>query len=167
MYKVMIYKKQSLITGLFGLMIVLVAHAVAAQPADRMQPHRDQIEAIKTRFFTRQMQLTPEEARLFWPIYDTYMAKQEKLRMQRDERTPESIEVFAAMTDEEINVLIDARLQQAETALEERKKLITALREVLPPRKVAMFLRAEHRFTDELRKRLEERRELDTRRGWD
>jgi len=71
------------------------------------------------------------------------------------------------MTDEEINALIDARLKQAETALEERKKLITALREVLPPRKVAMFLMAEHRFTDELRKRVQEGRELNTRRGWD
>jgi len=163
---VMIYNKQSLITGLFGLMIVFVAHVVAAQPADRLQPHRDQIEAIKNRFFTRQMQLTPEEARLFWPIYDTYMAEQEKLRMQRDERTPESIEAFAAMTDEEINALIDARLKQAETALEERKKLINELREVLPPRKVAMFLRAEHRFTDELRKRIQDRRERNTRRRW-
>jgi len=103
---------------------------------------------------------------LFWPIYDTYMAEQEKLRMQRDERTPESIEAFAAMTDEEINALIDARLKQAETALEERKKLINELREVLPPRKVAMFLRAEHRFTDELRKRIQDRRERNTRRRW-
>lgn len=163
----MTYKKQSLIPRLICVMIVLAAHAVAAQPVDRMQPHREKVEAIKTRFFTRQMQLTPDEARLFWPLYDEYVAEQEKLKMQRDEWTPETIEAFARMNDEEINAMIDARLEQAETALEERKKLINALREILPPRKVAMFLRAEHRFTMELRKRVQERREHQARPDWE
>lgn len=146
------------VTFLLGMIITQALQPVMAQPAERLEPHRERIEAVRTRFFTRQMQLTPKEARLFWPLYDEYLAKQEALRGQRSEWTPESPEAFDSMTDDEINAMIDARMQQAETALQDRKKLISDLREVLPPRKVALFLRAEHRFTMELRQRVQERR---------
>ncbi len=153
-HEAMFYKNHFLFIGV----LMICVSALQAQPSERIEPHSERIEAVRTRFFTRQMQLTPKEARLFWPLYDEFLAKQEKLKGQREEWTPESAEAFNIMTDEEINAMIDARLQQAETALDDRRKFISDLREVLPPRKVAMFLRAEHRFTMELRQRVQERR---------
>jgi hypothetical protein len=162
----MFNNKKFLFSVIFALTMLMAGEHSIAQPGDRNHRQSEKIEALKTRFFTRQMQLTPQEARLFWPLYDEYTTKQNRLREQRDELTPESSDAFDDMTDEEINKMIDDRLQQAETALEDRKKLINDLREILPPHKVARFLRAEHRFKIELHNRIQERRANQTRPGW-
>ncbi len=162
----MFYKKKFLLILILWLTMQMTVQNTFAQPGERNNPQNNKIETLKSRFLTRQMQLTPQEARLFWPLYDEYTAKQNKLREQRDELTPESPEAFDKMTDEEINTMIDDRLQQAETALKDRKKFINDLREILPPRKVAMFLRAEHRFKIELHNRIQERRTNQSKPGW-
>lgn len=61
--------------------IMLMALPAAAQPEpghDRKAPHgpdpknMEQLESAKIAFFTAQMDLTPEEAGKFWPVYNEY-----------------------------------------------------------------------------------------------
>lgn len=148
------YFAQKLVTG---FLLMMLTFSLSAQPGVGMQ-QRERIEMIKTRFLTRQMELTKEEARQFWPVYDTYQADMLKLKADRDDWIPKSPEAFDRMNDDEINALIDARMSQAEKAVQARKTLIEELREFLPPRKIAIFLRAEQQFTKELQQRIKEQR---------
>ena len=145
--------------SLWIALIVLISGTLAAQSEQTLPKQRENIELIKTRYLTRQMQLTKEEARNFWPIYDEYQAAMQQLRSDRNQSIPESPEVFDAMTDAEINAMIDARLSHAEKTIGIRKKMIGDLREVLSPRKIAIFLRAEQQFNRELQQRIRERRQ--------
>jgi Spy/CpxP family protein refolding chaperone len=128
---------------------------------------RERIEVIKTTYLSRQMKLTPAQARLFWPAYDQYQEVVRSLEDNRRNAMHNMAEGLEKMSDDEINAMIDARINHAETALAARKKMIAELREFLPPRKIALFLRAEHQFNHELQKRIIERRNERLERGWD
>ena len=119
---------------------------------------RERIEVAKTTFLSRQMKLTPDEARLFWPVYDQYQEKMSELEDDRRQAMDNIVEGLAGMSDKEINEIIDARIRHAELALMARKKLISDLREILPPAKIVIFLRAEQQFNREIQQRISERR---------
>lgn len=42
----------------------------------------DGLEAIKIAFISKQMNLTPEEAQKFWPVYNQYIADFKKMRKE-------------------------------------------------------------------------------------
>ena len=44
------------------------------------QHPRERLEALKTAFITRELQLTAEEAKGFWPIYENYSSTLKELR---------------------------------------------------------------------------------------
>ncbi|NCC73222.1 MAG: hypothetical protein EOM06_07460 [Sphingobacteriia bacterium] len=143
------------------LVFVMLSHTGAnalAQRENNKNAGREQIEMIKTRFLTRQMQLTKEEARLFWPVYDQYQKNLIQLRKDRDEWLPGMPGQMDTLTDDQINKLIDARLKNAEDILNARKKLVDDLREVLSPHKIALFLHSERQFNQELQNRVQQRR---------
>jgi hypothetical protein len=130
-----------------------------AQNRELGGPQKDRIEAFKIAFFTRQMQLTPEEAQLFWPLYNHY---QESLDIQKKDRRKslrDANEFLDEMSDDEINDLIDNRLKQAELALKERKEFVGQLRKVLPVKKVAQYFRAEELFKKKLMDKMNERKQ--------
>jgi len=139
--------------------IMVLSMVGNAQKRELGGPQKDRIEAFKIAFFTRQMQLTPEEAQLFWPLYNHY---QESLDIQKKDRRKslmDANEFLDEMTDDEINTLIDNRLRQAELALKERKEFVTKLRKVLPVKKVAQYFRAEELFKKKLMDKMNERKQ--------
>lgn len=124
---------------------------LVGQPAQA--PFRERMEAAKVAFITRSMQLNPQEARVFWPLYDAYEAKIKEQRQSRVERR-EGLRNLEEMNDAELNKLIDGRLEQAESILKARREFIGQLRRELSPRKAAMFIRAEDDFQREMVDRL-------------
>ncbi|HEY6901557.1 MAG TPA: hypothetical protein VI233_12975 [Puia sp.] len=58
---------------LFSVLVILCWLALPGQSQDRQQ--RPVIDAYKTAFITRRLNLTPEEAQKFWPIYNAYNAE--------------------------------------------------------------------------------------------
>lgn len=121
-------------------------------------PGRERIEVIKTTYLSRQMKLTPEEARLFWPVYDQYQEKimeVEEDRMKTQQKFREGLDY---LSDEEVNAMIDSYLRHSEYALNARKNMISDLQKILTPHKIAVFLRAEQQFRREMQHRVMERR---------
>ena len=51
---------------------VALTNAVIAQPLDDDKKQQDNIEALKVAFISKELELTPEEAQKFWPIYNQY-----------------------------------------------------------------------------------------------
>ncbi|HHN48474.1 MAG TPA: hypothetical protein ENN08_06040 [Bacteroidales bacterium] len=158
---------QQIIRMLIITVLFISAEPCFAQRRPLPPEGREHIEVIKTTYLTRQMKLTPEEARLFWPVYDQYQEVERSLEENRRKAMHNMAEGIEKMSDDEINTMIDARINHAENALSARKKMISELREFLPPRKIALFLRAEHQFNHELQKRMIERHKERPNRDWD
>jgi hypothetical protein len=130
-----------------------------AQKKETSVSQKEKIELYKIAFFTRQMQLSPQEATVFWPLYNQYMESMNVQKMNRRKSLQDTRELLDQMSDEEVNKLIDNRLLQAETALKERKEFVTALRKVLPAKKVAQYFKAEEQFKKKLMEKMNERKQ--------
>lgn len=150
-------------TKLF-IVVAIVIFALGADVANAQQrrpqaPDGKRIEAVKVAFFTRQMKLTPDEAKVFWPLYDQYQMALEEQKHERRQKQEDVRERLEDLSDDQINTIIDSRLSQAEIALSARKTFITAIRKELAPVKVAMFFRAEDQFQREMMERVKENRD--------
>lgn len=153
--------KTSKLLTLMLLMLVFTLSTFAQAP-DRREK-RKQIQAHKIAFITQKLELTPEEAQKFWPIYNQCEEKQKEFRKSRDrnhgksdgERQKPNID---EMSDKEVEELINQDFEKKELGLALHKECIGKFKEVLPIKKVAKLHIAEKEFRKTLLKRMGERR---------
>ncbi|MEJ2883112.1 hypothetical protein [Pedobacter sp. GR22-6] len=110
-----------------------------------------EIEAYKVGFLTQKLDLSPEEAKIFWPIYNAWQNEQGELRKERMQMISfKKINEIEEMSDTEIQTLIvnDFSFKQRELNLE--KKYYYRLKSSLPIKIVGKFYRAQEAFKREL-----------------
>ncbi len=116
--------------------LLMMCGTLVAQPPKQGQPN---IEALKIAFLTRQLELSPDEAKKFWPIHDAYQAEIEKfLKESREKKTDE--------------------LEIEEKLLGIRKKYKPDFVKAIGEEKFNKMLRVEREFRDMIRKELERRK---------
>ena len=99
------------------------------------------IEALKIAYITKKLNLSPDEAQRFWPIYNNYANEMREVR--RDQRRNNGSE-----------------LDTEEKYLRIRKKYNNEFSRALTPDKVNTFFRSEKDFGNYVQKELSERRQL-------
>jgi len=138
------------------LLIVLLSPFALAQPDHDFEGKREKIRALKVAYITEKLQLTPNEAERFWPVYNEFEEKRHNLEMdlsgQRMEKKPD----IALMTDEEVDRFIQDRLKMEEQILVLKKEYFVEFKEVLPVKKVFRLYEAENGFKRLLLERLQE-----------
>ena len=115
---------------LFGI-IFFTMQSLLAQDGSR-------IAALKIAYLTRRLNLSPEEAQRFWPIYNQY-----------------TDEIMAARQSAKKNGKNELELE--ETILNIRKKYNSEFNKALSPEKVNEFYRAEKEFGNFVQKEIERR----------
>jgi len=117
---------------------------------------REKIESMKVAFLTKHMELSPAEAQVFWPLYNDFQTRKEALRKQYagSRLNPSAMEKAA---DKEIEAGLDAELAFRQKELDLQKDFYRRLREALPVRKIALFLKGEEEFKKVLLNQLKEK----------
>ena len=115
---------------------------------------RERVEAAKVGFITREVKLSPDEAKVFWPVYEAFHAE-----LRRVENDPMDRDRRESITDdaEALKVLksMEATAEKREAI---RKKYQKKFLEILPAHKVLAYYRAEREFQRRLNERLREGR---------
>jgi len=120
---------------------------------------RERIRAQKVAFITDQMKLSAEEAQQFWPVFNSYESKVERIKNGELRTIRMSLRNSDNMSDEEANDLL-ARMIQAENSLHTmRLDLVSDLKEVLSPQKILRLKVANEEFNRRLLERLKDIRE--------
>ncbi|MBE9602999.1 hypothetical protein [Pedobacter sp. MC2016-24] len=136
--------KQLIIAFLFTLPIVVSAQGFG----DR----RNEIETYKIAFLTQKLDLSAEEAKIFWPIYNDWQREQEEFRKERSQKmiSFRKISEIEELSDNQIQALItnDFNMRQRELNLDRR--YYSKLRENLPIKIIGKFYRAQEAFKKEL-----------------
>ena len=117
------------------------------------RPDKEKVEAMKIAFITEKINLTPEEAQLFWPVYNEYNAKREVLRKKMRQAQKADNEKTTPSDDEIAKRIANHfEIRQAELNLDKayHEKFI----KVLPINKVGKLYRADHDFKRELLKKI-------------
>lgn len=134
----------------FRLLAVMTALALfsitaAAQPKENWQ---DRIKSEKIAFITAELDLTPEEAQVFWPVYNQIEKKANESQQAVRASYRVLLEALKSETasDKEIDKLLDdylaAKLAQKNLGKDDAAKY----RKVLPSKKVAKLYVAEEKF---------------------
>ena len=144
-------KKISLATV---FMFALVA-TVLAQPGPRGERAQEKMEAFKIAFFTEKLQLTPDESKAFWPLYNQFENERDGLKDKFD-LDNQKLEL---MSDKDVEAAIMQHVEMEEQMAKLRRDYVRRFMEVLPIRKVAMLQRIDREFKLALLEEIKKRRE--------
>ena len=114
----------------------------------------ESVESFKIAFLTKRLDLTPDQAEKFWPIYNQYTYE---LKTLRERNTKVLLNVYInieTMSDIELNDIVSQELTFRQNELDVTKKYIPQFKSVLPVRKVLKLFKAEEDFKKELIKRM-------------
>lgn len=99
------------------------------------------IEALKIAYLTKKLNLSPEEAQRFWPVYNNYANELRQARAEKRKNQSSEIE-----TEEKVLAI--------------RKKYNEEFGKALSPEKVNNFFKSEKDFGNFVQKELAERRQM-------
>ena len=138
----------------FLITAIVLTLSSFAQQRELDKTKREQIEAQKVAYLSSRMELTPDEAKVFWPVYDQFDKQLHELRKEHRASMKSNGKDLSELNDAEIEVLIDKEMEIKEEELDIRKKMHSELKELMGPRKVAMLYQGEKDFHRELLQRL-------------
>ncbi len=118
------------------ILIVIAGNFSAIKAQDENGTKAERIEALKIAFITQKLQLTPDEAQKFWPVYNQY---------QNDIRSLQ------------LDYKNGPALENEEKLLDIRKKYATSFEKVIGPQKLNRLFNAERDFRTILIRRLQNR----------
>jgi hypothetical protein len=111
----------------------------------------ERIESLRVAFLTQELDLSPDEAAAFWPLYREYQQKREAVQPQRE---PQDLKT---LSDQELV----ARVQQQFDAMDQVSRLnreyLKTFSTVLSERKAAMVFALEHGFRARIMEAMRER----------
>jgi hypothetical protein len=117
----------------------------------------ERLEAMKIGFITERLNLSSDEAKVFWPVYNKFTDDMKKLRQSSKGKISEEMADMPAMTDAEaekvLNDMVNFKIQEADLL----KKYATEFKKVIPVKKVVLLFKAENDFKRELLKKLSQR----------
>ena len=128
--------------------VLILTSAISAFAEERFQDNwKEKIMSEKIAFLTMEMGITPEEAQVFWPVYN-------QVDKERDEairsvfRSYKAVEdaVAAGKGEKELNKLLDEYLAALKAQGEVEQKAYKEYAKVLPAEKLAKLYDAKEKF---------------------
>lgn len=138
-------------------LFLLLPFLVSAQ---RNASRRTEIDAYKVSYLKEKLELSPEEAKIFWPIYNAWTSEQSALRQERREKMisfRKSTEI-EDLSDAQVQTLITNELNFKQRDLNIERKYYNKLKTSLPIKTVGKYYRAQETFKKELLSRYRENR---------
>ena len=141
--------KKILVTALFFCLVIGVSFGQGRNKEAMQQ----KIESMRIAYIAKQLDLKPEEAQKFWPIFNKYQAERKTLKGSY-KTTKKGKEV----SSEQAEAIISASFELKEKELELKRKYYAQLKSVLSPKQIVTLEKAERDFKETILKRAKERR---------
>ncbi len=125
------------------------------------QPHDfKRIESLKTKYITDELDLNPEEAQKFWPIYNSYRKDLDAIhdRRQAEFKRAEMARNWEEKSDEEIWEFTKQELEDQKKIAEVKREYLDRFAQAVGQRKAASYYRLEVQFHRRLMQELGKRR---------
>jgi hypothetical protein len=138
------------------LIIAMLMSTIAFGQKHQQQgkrPTKERIKAMKISYITSELDLSPKEAQVFWPIYNEFEAKMEGFHKERRAEHKKH-KTEGELSDKELEALVDNHLVMEQKELDVKKVYHAKFKAILPIQKVAKLYRAEHSFKRDLLKKM-------------
>ena len=133
------------------LLLTLLSCGLFAQETG-LRHKKEQIKALKVAFITEKVQLSPDEAEKFWPVYNAFDDKQFELRREKMDALKHKLDEkeLLRMSDKEASAIL-SQMDNTETEIYQlRRKLSADLKPIIGPLKILKLKKAEEDFNRKL-----------------
>ncbi len=141
------------------LLILSIALMILLSGVKAQNSNMEKFSAYRIGFFTKKMNLTPEEAEKFWPVYNEYQKQKNAIQRDRFILIRDFNQNEASLDDKQLSIMGDKLIKyisdESTIAVAFHKKL----KEILPPAKVIRYYQAENQYKIQLLKELQENRQ--------
>lgn len=129
--------------------LLIIAFGAGLQ-AQNDSNYREQIEAMRIAFFTKEMKLSPAEAKVFWPVYQKFKDDEMNLRRMHPLNRKNKVEDVHALSEAQATALLAQTIQFEKQMNELNEQYIPEFRKVLSDKKIVLMYLAERNFRKEL-----------------
>lgn len=143
-------------SGLLLSNVAMYAQAAQSAPATSAQSQasldqdiqllRGDIRSQKKEIVAANMNLTPDEATKFWPIYDQYTAEVDKIGDSRVALIKEYASSYNTMTDAQANDLMKRAAAIDQQFIATRSKYVPIFQKVISAKKTALWFQIDRRL---------------------
>jgi hypothetical protein len=130
------------------LFTILCYHFVPAQN------RKEKVETFKIAFITNALNLTPDEAQKFWPIFNEYEIKKTESRKKLLMPARMALANTGTLTEKEVETHLNNIFLHKTNEIEYQKDLLKKLKPVISINKIAALVTAESNYKLELLKKL-------------
>lgn len=138
---------------LLFITMLLTTALFSQRDGERSGDRGQQIEGMRIAYLTKQMDLSPEDAQVFWPIFNKY---EDKMKAMRGGERFKKMDT-SAVSDSEAQNLYKKRLEMAEQKVKLTKEMVAELEQHLTPNQILSLLKAEDSFKKEVLTRVKQR----------
>ena len=121
------------------------------------QNKKEQMEVMRVAYITKELNLTAEEAQIFWPVYNKYNEVLDELKTEGRElkksikKDPESLN---KMSEKELDQIIYKQFELDEKKIIIQKEYHNEFKKVLPAYKVYLLYKSKNGFKKAMLKRV-------------
>lgn len=115
----------------------------------RKFPTKEELQSQKIAFFTQELDLTPEEAQKFWPVYNEGSKKLHSARKQINTSLKElnnALKGEEQISDAQIKSLMGNYFKACEEEIEIQAEMFEKISKIVPVEKAAKVFSLEERF---------------------
>lgn len=123
---------------------------------------RQKIESARIALITERLDLTPEQAQQFWPLYNEFISKRKELKATYDEARAK-VEMTTA-SESEKKELLDLGLRLKEEAVQLERQYSDRMLTVIDAKQIMALRQAEEDFRNILLEQIQKRRMRQERR---
>lgn len=137
------------------LLLLLLAGggSMAVAQGKLTEEKRKEFEAQKVAFFTRELDLSPSEAAVFWPLYNEMRKKRREIEGQMRKGANE-VNKASALAEEKYAEAIGKKLAWEDELQKIKKEYYQRMTGILPASKVWILGEAERKFQRQLFEKL-------------
>jgi hypothetical protein len=143
-----------------AVLALLTAMPLASQAKEKVSINADeqvlikQIQADRRSIFADNLGLSDAESVKFWPIYDEYEAKRQKLEERYIAMVNDFADNYDTLTDERALKILEERMTVEMKMLELKNEYTRKVAKVLPGKKALRYAQIESRITNIVRRNL-------------
>ncbi|MGX1024771.1 hypothetical protein ACSSV5_001942 [Psychroflexus sp. MBR-150] len=145
--KYLIYDKINRMRTLILLLSLLLSINLSAQTDEN-----DDVKSYKIALITERLDLSPKEAKLFWPIYNKHNERYENLKKQIWQPIKKDLKNIDNLSKKEAEALLENYRNYNQKRFEYREDYIKELLTVISAKKIMQLKKANYDFNRKLLK---------------
>lgn len=140
------------INKIITILTIIISLNAVAQDGSFIRKKKEQIRAIKIGFITNELDLTPDEAIKFWPLFNAFEDKQQEIKKLKLKGYLDRLDDDALdkLSDKDASTMLTQMESSEDELYQAKKKFVLSLKGVISPIKILKLKRAEENFNKKL-----------------